>query len=103
MYSYLGYRIQVNDSIMSKTITDWSNVRSPSRAKRRLKRGFKQNTVSRIVPKMEAIVFKEQNLIIVHSQFLIELKKKANEDGTRLWDTKGINGYGFNQGMGAAW
>lgn len=59
---------------MSETIEDWSKVRSPSRAKRRMKKGYKQNISFKIVPKDDVIVLKEQNLMIIHSQTLNKLQ-----------------------------
>jgi hypothetical protein len=45
----------VESWLMVERIEDWSGVRSPSRARRRLKRGFPQRIVIREVPKKEAI------------------------------------------------
>lgn len=74
--SFNGMKIQVNDIVMSKTIEDWTKVRSPSRAARRRKRGFKQNIIYKIVPKEEGIFLKEQNTLIVHSEIYKKLKEK---------------------------
>lgn len=78
--TYLGYKIVVDDELMSTIIEDWSDVRSPSRAKRRRQRGFRQRIKFRKVPKQEAYFLKEQNTMIMHSHFLIELEKKAHDN-----------------------
>lgn len=40
---------------MTTTFEDWSRVRSPSRARRRLRQGHPQNIVVRQVPRKDAI------------------------------------------------
>lgn len=77
---YNGMKLSVNDALMSKTIEDWSKVRSPARANRRLKRSYKQNISFRIIPKDDIIVLKDQNLMIMHSQ---TLRKFQNEIAKR--------------------
>ena len=79
-----GMKIQVNDQLMSTTVEDWSNVRSRGRAVRRRKRGFKQNIIIKTMPKTEAYILKEQNLMIMHSEFYAKLIKEANKNGQFL-------------------
>lgn len=55
----------------TKTVEDWSRVRSPSRAARRLKRGFRQN----IVRREEPAAFQIGDQMIVHPAILAELKR----------------------------
>lgn len=74
---YCGFKISVNDIVMSETKEDWSNVRSPSRAKRRIKRGFNQNIIYKVVPKSEILRFGDN--IIMHSETLKSFKNKLAE------------------------
>lgn len=70
----MGLDILIDDELMSKTVEDWSNVRSPSRAKRRLRRGFAQKIAYKRVPKTELYRFGER--VIMHSQTHKELLKR---------------------------
>ena len=79
-YTYFGMDIIVDDEVMSKWVEDWSKVRSPGRALRRRKRGFRQNIQMRKVPKPEFIQI--GNKLIVHSEMLRELEKKLSENRT---------------------
>lgn len=47
--TFAGIEIIESDLLMI-TVEDWSRVRSPGRARRRMKRGFKQNIQSKKVP-----------------------------------------------------
>lgn len=99
--TYLGYRVIVDDELMSNIVEDWSNVRSYGRAVRRRKRGFRQNIIYRKVPKPEAIFLKEQNTMIMHSDFYYELKRKSEENAQHTkpyWS----NWY-RNPPMGSTW
>jgi len=55
----------------TKTVEDWSRVRSPSRAARRLKRGFRQN----IVRREEPAAFQIGTQMIVHPAILSEIRR----------------------------
>lgn len=82
---YNGTKISINDQLMSETIEDWSKIRSPSRAKRRMKRGYKQNISFKIIPKEDIIVLKDQNLMVMHSQTLNKLQTEiAKKEETRV-------------------
>lgn len=78
---YKGLNILIDDNVTTKTIEDWSNVRSWGRAVRRRKRGFKQNIVFRYEVSQD--IFKFGDNLLMHStmykKFIAELKKK-NED-----------------------
>lgn len=71
MLQFNGMPIIVSDH-MVKTVEDWSRVRSPSRARRRLKRGFKQNIVVQTVPRTDVVVF--DGKMIMHPSLLPTLK-----------------------------
>jgi hypothetical protein len=60
-----GMRI-IYDQHMVDTIEDWSRVRSPARAARRRKRGFRQNIDYREVPKPDA--YRMGDTLIMHPE-----------------------------------
>lgn len=62
----------IEDWRMTDTVEDWSQVRSPSRAIRRLKRGFPQRIVYRQVPKQHAVQM--GNRVIVHPEIARQLR-----------------------------
>ena len=69
--------------LMVERIEDWSGVRSPSRARRRLKRGFPQRIVIREVPKKEAISLDGGITYYMHPIALLALRDAlalASED-----------------------
>lgn len=76
--TFRGMQIRVDDELMSEWYEDWSGVRSPGRAARRRKRGFRQRIVLRKRPKQEFMKF--ENTIIMHSEMLKILKKKMAEN-----------------------
>lgn len=47
--TFMGLKV-LTDRNMTETVEDWSNCRSPARARRRLKRGFPQHVEYRSVP-----------------------------------------------------
>jgi len=53
---------------------DWSGVRSPGRARRRLKRGFKQNIVVRYKANGKAIQDTARGTIYIHPHDAIRLR-----------------------------
>lgn len=79
--TYMGLKIVVDDISMSKTVEDWSNVRSYSRAKRRRKRGFPQKITYKIVPKEEFLRFGDT--IVMHSEMLRKLEMNNYEWSSR--------------------
>lgn len=73
-YSYSG--MQVIQSVFAVTEEeDWSKVRSPSRARRRIKRGFRQNIVKRQKP----AAFKYGETLIVHPQYYSEIASRVSD------------------------
>lgn len=63
---------------MVDRVEDWSRVRSPSRARRRLKYGYPQNITIRHVPKKDAISFDGGKTYYVHPQMMDALRKATN-------------------------
>lgn len=60
-----GVRI-IEDANMFDTAEDWSNVRSPSRARRRMKYGHRQNIKFVHTPKKEAYSIDGGRTLIMH-------------------------------------
>lgn len=58
--------------LATKRVEDWSGVRSPGRARRRRKRGFRQNIVVTELPAAYQVAGK----LIVHPDFWRSMKKK---------------------------
>jgi hypothetical protein len=82
METFMGVPI-VSSLDMTETIEDWSRVRSPSRARRRRKRGYRQNITIRVVPKKVAIIM--NGTMYVHPTYLQQLKHQLElETGRRL-------------------
>lgn len=65
----------VKSLAMTETVEDWSKVRSPSRARRRMKYGHRQNVVYRQVPRKDFIEF--EGKIIGHPETIKELFRQA--------------------------
>lgn len=63
--AFNGMRI-IQDRYMVDMVEDWSRVRSPARAARRRKRGFRQNIDYREVPKPDA--FRVGNTLVMHPE-----------------------------------
>lgn len=54
---------------------DWSRVRSPSRAARRIRYGHRQNIVVRAIPKKEAISMDGGRTLIMHPETARQLRQ----------------------------
>jgi hypothetical protein len=65
-----GTRI-VETVTATKIVQDWSRVRSPARAARRLKRGYRQNIVERHEPSAYGI----GGVIYAHPEFVRALRQ----------------------------
>jgi len=83
--TYMGMKIIVSEYLVD-TIEDWSDCRSPSRAKRRLKRGFPQRLKTRSVPKKDAFIFDHKAMM--HPELYEEFKRKLNNDKRSNFETK---------------
>ena len=73
--SYLGARI-IEDRNLVDAVEDWSRVRSPSRARRRRKRGFPQNIVFRQVPKKEVYSLDGGRTLVMHPDIAREMERQ---------------------------
>lgn len=69
-----GYKIIINDQL-THTVEDWSDVRSPSRARRRRKRGFPQRIRFRQVPDQKIV--RMGDMLVMHSVIYEELMRRA--------------------------
>lgn len=58
----------VEDASLVDYVDDWSLVRSPSRARRRLKRGFRQNIVTRAVPQKTVYSIDNGRTLVMHPE-----------------------------------
>lgn len=73
----LGGTTIITSLEMTKLVEDWSKVRSPGRARRRLKRGYKQNVEYRRVPRRDAMMLDGGRTMIVHPVFLKEIGERV--------------------------
>jgi len=64
----------IEDRHMVDIVEDWSDVRSPSRAARRRKRGFPQRIRIMEVPKKEA--YRMGNKVVMHPVRAMELRRQ---------------------------
>lgn len=65
----------IESEMMTDRIEDWSRVRSPSRALRRMKQGHKQNVVTVEVPKQEAISLDGGRTYYLHPVMMLKLRR----------------------------
>jgi hypothetical protein len=66
--------IRIIESIYAtKRVEDWARVRSPSRAARRLKRGFRQN----IAVRLEPAAFMVGGQMVAHPAIVRALRERA--------------------------
>jgi hypothetical protein len=68
-----GMRI-IEDWAMVDAVEDWSRVRSPARARRRMRYGHKQNVVIRHVPKKAA--YQVDGNLIMHPEMARALRQE---------------------------
>ena len=71
-----GMRIITNDMHVVYDGEDWSGVRSISRARRRLKRGFSQNIKAKYKPSPDVIHDRINNVLHMHPATLKALQEK---------------------------
>lgn len=79
--SVLGLRIIESDAI-GDPYEDWSMVRSPGRARRRLRQGHRQNIVTRYRANGQVFHDKGRNTLYVHPHDRPELERKLMEPQT---------------------
>jgi hypothetical protein len=80
--SYHGLKV-IADPNMLDWSEDWSRVRSPSRAARRRRRGFRQRIVRMATPKKEA--YRIGDTLVMHPQMVEEVKRHTKEFPCPTW------------------
>lgn len=78
--AYGGIRI-IESEIVGEPYEDWSRVRSPSRAIRRLKRGYKQRIVIRYRANGKCFQDMLNNVIYIHPHDAIKLRAAGHPLG----------------------
>lgn len=66
----MGLRVIVDPTLLD-TVEDWSKCRSPSRARRRWRRGIPQRMTLRLVPK--PVVYRMGDTIVGHPDIVAEI------------------------------
>lgn len=79
MNSFMGMPI-VTNRLLTVPAEDWSRVRSPGRARRRMRRGFRQNIRYYDAPTPKAMVI--GGVMYVHPDMLDAIMKHANATGS---------------------
>ncbi len=79
----LAVRI-IEDASLVDMVEDWSRVRSPSRARRRRKRGFRQNIVMRAAPKPDIYSIDGGRTIVMHPEVARVMKRRMTATADRL-------------------
>lgn len=79
MKSFMGMPI-VTNSLLTVPAEDWSRVRSPARARRRMRRGFRQNIRYYDAPTPKAMII--GGVMYVHPDMLAAMMKRAHEAGS---------------------
>jgi hypothetical protein len=64
----------ITSGLMVMTSEDWSRVRSPSRARRRMSRGHRQNIEIKSVPRRDAISLDGGSSYFVHPSVYDEIR-----------------------------
>lgn len=77
-----GVRI-IENKHLTKTVEDWSRVRSPSRALRRMRRGFRQNVRLVIVPRGDLVTFDNGRSFYGHPETVAKIK--TARDGAAIF------------------
>lgn len=79
MNSFMGMPI-VTNRLLTVPAEDWSRVRSPGRARRRMRRGFRQNIRYYDAPTPKAMVI--GGVMYVHPDMLDAIMKQADAVGS---------------------
>ena len=64
---------------MTEPFEDWSRVRSPGRARRRLRLGYRQNIVHRKVPRKDAVSMDGGRTYVMHPETVKEFYRMLRE------------------------
>lgn len=82
MSTFAGIRIYQSE-VVGEPYEDWSHVRSPSRARRRLKQGHPQRIVKRYKANDSVMMVEAQRAAYVHPHDYPELMKRLSEAGPK--------------------
>jgi len=82
-YLITGSRI-VEDRNLVDYVEDWSKVRSPSRARRRLKRGFAQNIQMSAVARQQVYSLDGGRTLVMHPDVARAFERELQRDMDRL-------------------
>lgn len=78
--SYMGVRV-LFDSALVDIVEDWSQCRSPGRARRRHRQGFKTRRRLIGVPKKE--IFRMPNALVMHPDIYPEFQRAIEHNNRR--------------------
>lgn len=81
MNTFMGMRI-VTNNVLTVPAEDWSRVRSPARARRRMRRGHRQNVRYYDAPSPKAMII--DGALYCHTDMVVELKRAAAASGVAL-------------------
>lgn len=69
----------VTNNVLTVRAEDWSRVRSPARARRRMKRGYRQNVRHYDAPSPKAFFIR--GVMYCHPEMVTAILKRADEYG----------------------
>lgn len=81
MNTFMGMRI-VTNNVLTVPAEDWSRVRSAARARRRMRRGYRQNVRYYDAPSPKAMLI--DGVLYCHPDMVVELKRAAAANGVGL-------------------
>ncbi|WP_242136945.1 hypothetical protein [Sphingomonas sp. TREG-RG-20F-R18-01] len=79
----------VTSDLLVDQVEDWSEVRSPSRARRRMKQGHRQNVHHRVVPSSKVI--QQGDTMVMHPATLDALQKVLDKQTMDYVDKQFLN------------
>lgn len=88
--SYGGIRL-IADPHMVDVVEDWSEVRSPSRAARRLRQDHRQRIRYREVPKPDIIHLPGEGVMVAHPETIAKLNARLEVTMTRRREKQALN------------
>lgn len=88
--TYGGIRL-IADRHMVDVVEDWSEVRSPSRAVRRLRQGHRQRIRYREIPKPDIIHLPGEGVMVAHPETIAKLYAHLGRDTTLRREQQMLN------------
>lgn len=76
-------RIMTN-KLLTEEVEDWSRVRSPSRARRRMKQGHRQNVRIVTVPSKKVIHDRERNIMYCHPDLYRQIQEHVEVEMNKM-------------------